>query len=141
MIRTLLHVSFAVQCLSLVVPPTSIRVSSRQSVAQLKSLDLTPTINCRDTTRSVDRRNCVVLHALSDRQLQFWEDVDVGLDDIENFYLKQGQNIERIRQFSKRSVQLSINSDIRQQNLFLRYLKTDFQSSLLSKQLNLFRFG
>lgn len=44
------------------------------------------------------------MKVLTDRQLQFWEDVDEGLDEIENFYRKTGQNIERIRQFSKRFV-------------------------------------
>jgi hypothetical protein len=34
--------------------------------------------------------------------MQFWEDVEDGLDDIENFYVKKGQAIDRIRQFGKR---------------------------------------
>jgi hypothetical protein len=34
--------------------------------------------------------------------MQFWEDVEEGLDDIEEFYAKKGQNIERIRDFGKR---------------------------------------
>jgi hypothetical protein len=42
------------------------------------------------------------LHALTERQMQFWEDVEEGLDDIEQFYAKQGESIERIRQFGKR---------------------------------------
>lgn len=33
--------------------------------------------------------------------MQFWEDVDAGLDDIENFYAKKGEGIDRIRVFSK----------------------------------------
>jgi len=41
------------------------------------------------------------LSALTERQMQFWEDVDDGLRDIENFYLKKNQNIDRIRTFSK----------------------------------------
>ncbi|KAL3936351.1 MAG: hypothetical protein SGBAC_008314 [Bacillariaceae sp.] len=40
---------------------------------------------------------------LTERQIQFWEDVDNGLDEIENFYAKKGQNIDRIRTFSKRA--------------------------------------
>ena len=44
----------------------------------------------------------LVLSALSERQLQFWEDVEDGLDDIENFYAKKGQSIDRIRQFGRR---------------------------------------
>lgn len=42
------------------------------------------------------------LQALTDRQMQFWEDVEDGLDDIEEFYWKRGQDIDRIRQFGKR---------------------------------------
>jgi hypothetical protein len=42
------------------------------------------------------------LSALTERQMQFWEDVDAGLDDIENFYAKTGKGIDRIRVFSKR---------------------------------------
>jgi Aspartyl/Asparaginyl beta-hydroxylase len=42
------------------------------------------------------------LAALTERQVQFWEDVDDGLNDIEQFYEKKsGQDIDRIRQFSK----------------------------------------
>ena len=46
------------------------------------------------------------LYALTERQMQFWEDVESGLDDIENFYAKKGQSIDRIRQFGKRLVQM-----------------------------------
>ncbi|KAG7370292.1 aspartyl/asparaginyl beta-hydroxylase-like dioxygenase [Nitzschia inconspicua] len=36
--------------------------------------------------------------------MQFWEDVEEGLDDIESFYRKKkGQDIDRIRQFGKRA--------------------------------------
>ena len=42
------------------------------------------------------------LSALTERQMQFWEDVEEGLDDIENFFKKKGQDIDRIRQFGKR---------------------------------------
>lgn len=43
-------------------------------------------------------------YALTERQLQFWEDVDGGLNDIENFFAKEGQDIDRVRQFAKRYV-------------------------------------
>ena len=43
----------------------------------------------------------VSLAALTERQMQFWEDVDAGLDDIDNFYAKKGQDIDRIRTFAK----------------------------------------
>lgn len=42
------------------------------------------------------------LSALTERQMQFWEDVEEGLDDIEAFYAKQGLDIDRIRRFGKR---------------------------------------
>jgi Aspartyl/Asparaginyl beta-hydroxylase len=53
------------------------------------------------------RRSCLhqaaaVVAALTERQVQFWEDVDEGLNDIEQFYEKKsGQDIYRIRQFSQ----------------------------------------
>ena len=55
----------------------------------------TPT-NSRCSTRTTS------LFALTERQLQFWEDVEEGLDDIESFWLKKGQDIDRIRKFSLR---------------------------------------
>lgn len=40
--------------------------------------------------------------ALTERQRQFWEDVETGLDDIEAYYKAQGtDNIDRIRTFGK----------------------------------------
>lgn len=45
---------------------------------------------------------------LTERQLQFWEDVEDGLDDIGEFWGKQGQSIDRIRTFGKRYVMLLI---------------------------------
>lgn len=45
---------------------------------------------------------CSKLGALTERQMQFWEDVEDGLNDIEVFYAKRGQNIDRIREFGKR---------------------------------------
>jgi len=45
------------------------------------------------------------LQALTERQQQFWEDVESGLDDIERYYReKRGLDIERIRQFGRRYV-------------------------------------
>jgi hypothetical protein len=44
----------------------------------------------------------VGLAALTERQMQFWEDVEEGLDDMEAFYAKRGQSIDRIREFGKR---------------------------------------
>lgn len=39
---------------------------------------------------------------LTERQLQFWEDVEDGLDEIEQFWAKKGENIDRIRAFGRR---------------------------------------
>ena len=47
-------------------------------------------------------RNNGHLHALTERQEQFWEDVEDGLDDIERFYREKGENIDRIRRFGMR---------------------------------------
>lgn len=44
----------------------------------------------------------VCLDALTERQEQFWEDVEEGLDGIENYYKKRGGNINRIRRFGMR---------------------------------------
>jgi hypothetical protein len=45
----------------------------------------------------------MMLNALTERQMQFWEDVEDGLDGIEEFYRKKGQDIDRIREFGKRA--------------------------------------
>jgi hypothetical protein len=51
------------------------------------------------------RASTTASYALSERQMQFWEDVDTGLDDIENYFKDmKGQDIDRIRQFAKRCV-------------------------------------
>ena len=42
------------------------------------------------------------LGALTERQEQFWEDVEDGLDDIEKYYRERGMNIDRIRRFGMR---------------------------------------
>jgi len=53
----------------------------------------------RTTTRTATQK----LKALTERQQQFWEDVETGLNDIESFYKNQkGQDIDRIRLFGKR---------------------------------------
>ena len=44
------------------------------------------------------------MHALTERQMQFWEDVEEGIDDIERYYLDaKNQGIPRIRAFAKRA--------------------------------------
>ncbi len=42
------------------------------------------------------------LDALTERQEQFWEDVEDGLNDIETYYRERGGNIDRIRRFGMR---------------------------------------
>ena len=56
-----------------------------------------------DTTTTIKKQ-------LTDRQLQFWEDVDEGLDDIESFWEKKNKNIDRIRLFALRYVLLQIKN-------------------------------
>lgn len=46
---------------------------------------------------------CSALNALTPRQLQFWEDVDDGLADVEKFYEAKGQSMDRIRTFCERA--------------------------------------
>jgi len=41
-------------------------------------------------------------NALTQRQEQFWEDVEDGLDEIENYYKRRDMNIDRIRRFGMR---------------------------------------
>jgi hypothetical protein len=55
-------------------------------------------------SREINRRQYAsrLAATLTDRQLQFWEDVEDGLDDIANFWEKKNQNIDRIRVFGKR---------------------------------------
>lgn len=43
------------------------------------------------------------LRALTERQQQFWEDVEDGLDDVEAFYEKKGGDINRVRRFGMRA--------------------------------------
>lgn len=52
--------------------------------------------------RRIYGNNLPCLEALTERQMQFWEDVEEGLDDIEDFYAKKGQSIDRLRVFGKR---------------------------------------
>jgi hypothetical protein len=47
-------------------------------------------------------RSNAALDALTERQMQFWEDVEDGLDDIESYWARKGFDIDRIRQFGKR---------------------------------------
>ena len=62
----------------------------------------------RRTAASDDDTTTTIKKQLTDRQLQFWEDVDEGLDDIESFWEKKNKNIDRIRLFALRYVLLQI---------------------------------
>lgn len=46
--------------------------------------------------------SATLLAALTERQMQFWEDVEDGLDDVEQVYAAKGMDIDRIRKFGKR---------------------------------------
>ena len=59
-------------------------------------VDTAPSKQSSSTTTIIE------MNALSERQMQFWEDVEDGLDDIENFYAKKSQDIDRIREFGKK---------------------------------------
>ena len=54
-------------------------------------------------TTTLKSQRCTSSLNLSPRQLQFWEDVDDGLVDIEQFYEAKGQSMERIRTFCERA--------------------------------------
>lgn len=54
-----------------------------------------------DSRRQATRAS-TCLSALTERQMQFWEDVDDGLVDVEQVYAAKGQDIDRIRTFGKR---------------------------------------
>ena len=43
----------------------------------------------------------VALSALTERQIQFWEDIDDGIDDIAAYYEGKGQSLDRIRAFGQ----------------------------------------
>ncbi|KAL7569311.1 hypothetical protein ACA910_016854 [Epithemia clementina (nom. ined.)] len=60
----------------------------------LRSDDFTTTHVWRSSRRHAP------LNALSERQLQFWEDVETGLADIEKYYEKKEQSLARINQFA-----------------------------------------
>jgi hypothetical protein len=56
--------------------------------------------SCSNTQRS---QLLLCQFALTERQMQFWEDVDEGLNDIEAFFLSsKGMDIDRVRRFAKR---------------------------------------
>lgn len=51
-------------------------------------------------SRKISGHKCF---ALTERQLQFWEDVDDGLNDVETVYAERGFDIDRIRAFAQSS--------------------------------------
>ena len=58
-----------------------------------------PTCSSRKLSPSSDSS---LLGALTERQMQFWEDVEEGLDDVEAYYATKGMDIDRVRDFGKR---------------------------------------
>ena len=46
-------------------------------------------------------RQAGALSALTERQIQFWEDVADGIDDMAAYYESKGQSLERIRAFGR----------------------------------------
>jgi len=52
---------------------------------------------------AVSSRSALFAKQLTQRQLQFWEDVEEGLVGIESFYAKQGYSMDRIKTFCKRA--------------------------------------
>jgi len=55
------------------------------------------------TPHSSHYRPTTTVFALTERQMQFWEDVEDGLKDIEKFYKEQkDMDIDRIQQFALR---------------------------------------
>ena len=58
--------------------------------------DITP---CRSAVSSQPRDVSPLAATLTDRQLQFWEDVEDGLDDVSAVFEGKGFDIERIRAF------------------------------------------
>jgi hypothetical protein len=74
------------------------------TVAVGQSLAFMPSTNTRIrvSSSSSSPSSATSLFALTERKMQFWEDVEDGLDDIENFYAKNGQGFDRIRQFGIR---------------------------------------
>lgn len=42
------------------------------------------------------------LRIVKERQMQFWEDVEDGLDAVQSTYEEEGLDVERIRGFVKR---------------------------------------
>ena len=51
---------------------------------------------------ALSRQGVSRAYALTDRQQQFWEDVDKGLEDIGRYFEKRNQSIDRIRGFCDR---------------------------------------
>eukprot|EP00804_Cyclotella_cryptica_P027734 CCRYP_020465-RA/>CCRYP_020465-RA protein AED:0.10 eAED:0.10 QI:135/1/1/1/1/1/5/99/353 len=63
-----------------------------------------PRRHATTTTHPSSSSSALQAQRLTPRQLQFWEDVESGLVDIEKFYQsKNGQSMERIRTFCQRA--------------------------------------
>ena len=105
---SLLHLQLILLCLKCFTGITASFVLSPSFHATQPSLSSSATCTtrtstlCRSTTTPTTSSASFTVKKLTDRQYQFWEDVDDGLDAIEAFYAKQNQTIDRIRQFALR---------------------------------------
>jgi hypothetical protein len=87
------------------IPLTMMQLTLRLVLLMGASVSLSTSFVSR-ASKQHTRAFSTASYALTERQMQFWEDVDKGLDDIENFFAKKGQDIDRIRQFAKRCVRV-----------------------------------
>jgi hypothetical protein len=75
---------------------------SRQYVVAFVASIVAPFTKTRISSFVSTENTALFAKELTDRQLQFWEDVEDGLDEIAQFWEKKGQSIDRIRLFGQR---------------------------------------
>jgi hypothetical protein len=84
--------------------PTTMMMSTSSVLVAAALLALTPSHAFAPVALKAPS-TATSLSALTERQMQFWEDVDTGLNDVEAFYKQsKGLTIDRVRQFAKRCV-------------------------------------
>lgn len=78
------------------------RTSLLSLAAAATATAFTSSLSTHTTLKTSANHPCFALGALTERQQQFWEDVESGLDDIESYYAEQkGLDIDRVRQFGR----------------------------------------
>lgn len=83
-------------------------MGSCHGFAPIPTSRMTRVFGCRtspitDNISTSSSSSSTSLFALTERQMQFWEDVDEGLNDIEAFYQSsKGMDIDRVRRFTQR---------------------------------------